>query len=375
MSFKFPWGSDQGSTTKKEASITDVLPTPTLRTDLVLLVVLSTDSMRDELSSVFEASKPLSSPQEDLISFDTNTQDKAPTSTIPRSLRDAELSSPQVQGLKRASIAFFNAWRTKVLRRMGTVLSVQPDAIKRAKARYQANQQASMRAQRDKEYFDWANGEEVPQGQESGLEKIRTSLNQLDKDKRALVLNCCLLLLLSLEQYPAHSRILLEQIAFHLDLPSDILPLAESAVAQGLLESAAASSADADEVTRKKAAEDATARRWKVGLATVAGAAVIGVTGGLAAPFLLAGAGAIMGGVGLGGLASLLGALVGNPVVIGALFGAFGGKITGKAMDEYAKEVKDFKLIPLDGKCLLLRVKLVSPLYCGLPSKQTCLLT
>ncbi|KAL9621252.1 MAG: hypothetical protein Q9160_004273 [Pyrenula sp. 1 TL-2023] len=304
--------------------------------------------MRDELTSVFEAGNAISSPQEDLISFDTGTQDNAPTSTIPRALRDAELSSPQMQGLKRASIAFFNAWRTKVLRRIGTVLSVQPEAIKRAKARFQTNQETTMRAKRDKEYFDWANGEDAQRGQKPGLEQIRTSLNQLDKDKRALILNCCLMLLLSLEQYPAHSRILLERLAFHLDLASDTLPLAESTVAQGLLESAAASSADADEVTRKKAAEDATARRWKVGLATVAGAAVVGVTGGLAAPFLLASAGAIMGGVGLGGLASLLGALVGNPVVIGALFGAFGGKITGKAMDEYAKEVKDFKLIPLD---------------------------
>lgn len=366
MSFKFPWGTNQSSSAKHEASITDVLPTPVLRTDLVLLVVLCTDLMRDELTSVFgtgnnstltqlsQSPSALFRGQEDGISPSRNTGTAAPSSTIPRSLRDAELSSGRMQGLKRASVTFFNAWRTKVLRRMGTVLSVQPDAIKMAKAKYLANREAAEKARRDKEYFDWANGEDLEQQQKPTPEKINTSLNHMEHNKRALILNCCLMLLLSLEQYSAHSRILLERMASHLDLPDETLPLAESAVAQGLLESAAASSIDADEVAKKKASEDATARRWKVGLATVAGAAVVGVTGGLAAPFLLAGAGAIMGGVGLGSLASLLGALVGNPVVIGALFGAMGGKITGKAMDEYAKEVKDFKLIPLDGRFLAL---------------------
>lgn len=363
MSFKFPWGSNQSSSTKNEASITDILPTPTLRTELVLLVVLCTDNMREKLTSVFDAGNSPSSStkpknfslldeQEDVIGLGPSSKAPAPFSTIPGGLRNAELSSAHMQALKRASITFFNTWRTRVLRRMGAVLSVQPDAIKRAKSRYQANRDAAEKARQDKEYFDWANGEDPVKEQSSTPEKIATSLGQMEKDKRALVLNCCLMLLLSLEQYTAHSRILLERLAFHLDLSDETLPLAESAVAQGLLESAAASSANTDEVAKKKAAEDATARRWKVGLATVAGAAVVGVTGGLAAPFLLAGAGAIMGGVGLGGLATLLGALVGNPVVIGALFGAFGGKITGEAMDEYAKEVKDFKLIPLDGKFL-----------------------
>jgi len=46
-----------------------------------------------------------------------------------------------------------------------------------------------------------------------------------------------------------------------------------------------------NEETQKRSDKNKTARRWKVGLAGVAGAAVIGVTGGLAAP-LVAGASA-----------------------------------------------------------------------------------
>lgn len=56
------------------------------------------------------------------------------------------------------------------------------------------------------------------------------------------------------------------------------------------------------------------ARWWKVGLASVASATVIGVTGGLAA-----GVGSAMGGLGLGATAAAghLGALVGSTVLVG----------------------------------------------------------
>ena len=68
---------------------------------------------------------------------------------------------------------------------------------------------------------------------------------------------------------------------------------------KGLLESAKQQmNADAD--TKKKAEENASSRKWKVGLGAAAGAVLIGVTGGLAAPLLAAGVGSLMGGIGLG---------------------------------------------------------------------------
>ena len=128
-------------------------------------------------------------------------------------------------------------------------------------------------------------------------------------------------------------------------LPESGLIDTESKVAQGLLSSAAAK-LSADESKKRQASEDASARRWKVGLATVAGAALIGVTGGLAAPFLAAGVGGIMGGLGLGAVASLLGPLATNMVLVGGLFGAYGGRMTGRIAEKYAQEIKDFKFIP-----------------------------
>lgn len=96
-----------------------------------------------------------------------------------------------------------------------------------------------------------------------------------------------LLLLLSLEHYVAHSRILLLHISSSLHLPLHVLSDEEVKVAQGLLE--AAKHMSGEEETQKRGSENTVARRWKVGLAGVAGAAIIGVTGGLAAP-LVAGA-------------------------------------------------------------------------------------
>jgi hypothetical protein len=158
-----------------------------------------------------------------------------------------------------------------------------------------------------------------------------------------------MLLLLSLEHYIAPSRILLLHIASSLHLPLHILAEQEVRVAQGLLE--AAKHMSGSEETQKRSDENKVARRWKVGLAGVAGAAVIGVTGGLAAPLVAGAIGTVMGGLGLGttAAAGLLGALAESGVIVGSLFGAYGGRMTGKMMDAYAKEVQDFAFLPLKG--------------------------
>ena len=177
---------------------------------------------------------------------------------------------------------------------------------------------------------------------------VATQLSQLDKSKRALILHSIVLILLSLEHYSAHSRILLLHLTRSLDLPRSILKKDEETVAQGLLE-AASQQLNADAETKKAAESSQTARKWKVGLASVAGAALIGVTGGLAAPLLAAGVGSVLGGVGLGATAAAgyLGTLAGSSVLVGGLFGAYGAKMTGRAMDDYAREVEDFAFLPI----------------------------
>ncbi|CAI4218665.1 unnamed protein product [Parascedosporium putredinis] len=101
--------------------------------------------------------------------------------------------------------------------------------------------------------------------------------------------------------------------------PLSVLLDEETEIAKSLV----AASAQAEQTPHMSAEAEAEKRRqegqagrfWKVGLASVAGAAVIGITGGLAAP-----------------------------VVAGAIGGLMG---SGEMMDNYAKEVEDFRFIPL----------------------------
>lgn len=174
---------------------------------------------------------------------------------------------------------------------------------------------------------------------------VPTRLTTISKDDRICLVSCMVLLLLSLGHYSAHSRTLLCYLTSSLDLPLSVLTNEETEIARTLMVASKTLSADAE--TQKRQAESATARRWKVGLASVAGAAVIGITGGLAAPVVAGAIGGIMGGVGLGGVASFLGIFAMNGALVGTLFGAFGGKMTGGMIDAYAKEVSDFKFIPV----------------------------
>ena len=176
---------------------------------------------------------------------------------------------------------------------------------------------------------------------------VATPLAELPESKKILILHSTLLLLLSLEHYTALSRVLLLYMtsSFHLSLT--VLTEDEEKVAKGLLEAAKHMSGESE--TQKKADENKTSRKWKVGLASVAGAAVIGVTGGLAAPLVAAGVGSVMGGLGLGATAAAgyLGSVAGSTLIVGGLFGAYGGKMTGEMMDNYAREVSDFAFLPV----------------------------
>ena len=58
---------------------------------------------------------------------------------------------------------------------------------------------------------------------------------------------------------------------------------------------------------------------------------------------------ACRGGLGLGVVSTYLGALAGSSVLVGSLFGAYGAKMTGRLMDQYAKEVQDFEFLPVQG--------------------------
>ncbi|KAI9666935.1 MAG: hypothetical protein M1831_001440 [Alyxoria varia] len=255
--------------------------------------------------------------------------------------RVKELNSPQMQQLKNSALEYFDNWRARVMERVGEAINQtgEPEAKEEASSGSSHSQKKSVEKIVQDETANKAMAKHFPAEE--------TPLAKLEEAKRVLILHSVLLLLLSLEHYSSESRILLLEMASSLHLPLDVLTQDETKVAQGLLE-AAKNNMNADEETKKKAHENTVSRRWKVGLGAAAGATLIGVTGGLAAPFLAAGIGTVMGGLGLGATATAtyLGAIAGSAPLVGALFGAYGGRMAGQMVDSYAKEVSDFAFIP-----------------------------
>ncbi|KAI0134564.1 hypothetical protein BJ170DRAFT_610328 [Xylariales sp. AK1849] len=361
-----------------DQSLGTLLPTPEQRTDLLMLVVNSTDSMRGRILDVFDPEKtgevslklkalppppsdPLGTASDVVASRDEGEGDEKREDAGATGSADAEkdaedaarkrherrvkeLSGSAMSDLKKAALDHFDGWRDRVISRVGEVVNKQEDdqagttgsESQSSATTTDTTQEARFR---DDTEADTALHELYP--------PLETSLKSLDKPRRVLILHSLLLLLLSLESYPAESRILMLQLTSSLALPLAILSEDESRVAQGLLE-AAKQQMNADKETKEKVNASALSRNLKVGLGAAAGAVLIGVTGGLAAPLLAAGVGSLMGGLGLGATATAgyLGALAGSAPLVGILFGAYGGKMTGEMIDEYAKEVQDFAFIP-----------------------------
>ncbi|KAK1062809.1 hypothetical protein LTR74_010004 [Friedmanniomyces endolithicus] len=344
---------DQEGEEEGESLIT-ILKTAEERSALTLLVADCTESMRRSITDTFDAkqtgkkSETTANLKGDEASIDKSL-DVAQQDKLKRELeqREKELSGAKMQELKEAALSFFDAWRDSVLSRVGEILNSREKALHQkdqAKPRPASpTKSASSRQRPNPPQYDAGVGETMRQL----YPPMKNPLQRLTEDKRALILHSVFLLLLSLEHYHAYSRTLLLYLNNSLDLDVSFLAQDESKVARGLL--TAAENMKADEETKKKAEANHDHRKWKVGLATVAGAALIGVTGGLAAPLIAAGVGTMMGGLGLGATAAAgyLGTLAGSTVLVGGLFGAYGGRMTGKMMDQYAREVEDFAFIPV----------------------------
>ncbi|KAK7962652.1 uncharacterized protein PG986_003477 [Apiospora aurea] len=283
--------------------------------------------------------------------------------------------SPALIRLRRAALAHFDSWRAEVLAKLKEAVA-SPDDQKILEARRKrADVLAKKKAEEPAEGEDLlsfgpdAGTATAPEAQQGGslpaaqqvasnvlnvpafqsvYRPIPTRLTTIPLDDRKEALSSVLLLLLAIGNYSAYSRALACYLASAMEIPPTFLDSEEIAIATTMVESvqkADAMSAEAEAQKHREANQ--SSRFWKVGLASVAGAAVIGITGGLAAPVVAGAIGGLMGGVGLGGLASFLGIFWMNGALVGTIFGAFGAGMTGQKVDQYAKEVEDFRFLPL----------------------------
>lgn len=318
--------------------------------------------------------------------FDQSPIDSAPLFANPESSRDSSVSpgpysdpseearqqrlearlerspsTPKLQALKRDALRYFDKWANEVRVELRKITDSPEDPRSEQRRRewlqtrnvpppaYTPNETLFKTAEQETAALA-ARSREVDEAKsismlQSLYPPISTRFTTISKDDRVCVVGCMVLLLLSLGHYSAHSRSLLCFLTSSFALPMTVLTNEENEISKTLILASKTLTADAE--TQKRQAENASSRRWKVGLASIGGAALIGITGGLAAPVVAGAIGGLMGGVGLGGVASFLGIFAMNGALVGTLFGAFGGKMTGEMVDAYAKEVSDFKFIPI----------------------------
>ncbi|XP_059111265.1 transmembrane and coiled-coil domain-containing protein 4 isoform X2 [Peromyscus eremicus] len=161
--------------------------------------------------------------------------------------------------------------------------------------------------------------------------------------------------------YDARARVLVCHVTSLLQVPVEELDILEEAFLESLKDTKEEESETAEASRKKKEKR----RKWKryllIGLATVGGGTVIGVTGGLAAPLVAAGAATIIGSAGAAALGSVAGI-----AVMTSLFGAAGAGLTGYKMKKRVGAIEEFMFLPLtEGRQLHITIAITGWLGSG----------
>ncbi|KAM9343209.1 transmembrane and coiled-coil domain-containing protein 4 [Pholidichthys leucotaenia] len=160
--------------------------------------------------------------------------------------------------------------------------------------------------------------------------------------------------------YDARARVLIRHVGCLLRASPQQLEEFEETLGERLREGGEESEEESSR--RRKRERGRKLRRYLlIGLATVGGGTVIGVTGGLAAPLVAAGAGAVIGAGGAAALGSATGI-----AIMASLFGAAGAGLTGYKMKKCVGAIEEFQFLPLSsGKRLHLTITVTGWLCSG----------
>ncbi|XP_035983696.1 transmembrane and coiled-coil domain-containing protein 4-like [Fundulus heteroclitus] len=161
-------------------------------------------------------------------------------------------------------------------------------------------------------------------------------------------------------QYDARARVLIRHVSCLLRVSPRQLEEFEETLGERLRE--AGEESEEESSRRRRRERGRKLRRYLlIGLATVGGGTVIGVTGGLAAPLVAAGAGAVLGAGGAAALGSAAGI-----AIMASLFGAAGAGLTGYKMNKCVGAIEEFEFRPMSsGKHLHLTIAVTGWLCSG----------
>ncbi|XP_074017581.1 transmembrane and coiled-coil domain-containing protein 4 [Numenius arquata] len=161
--------------------------------------------------------------------------------------------------------------------------------------------------------------------------------------------------------YDARARVLICHIIWLLRIPLEELEVLEESLLESLKEQKEEESETAEVLRKKKERRKKLKRYLLIGLATVGGGTVIGLTGGLAAPLVAAGAATVIGSAGAAALGSTAGI-----AVMASLFGAAGAGLTGYKMKKRVGAIEEFEFLPLtEGKQLHITIAITGWLCTG----------
>ncbi|KAM3921252.1 transmembrane and coiled-coil domain-containing protein 4 [Leptodactylus fuscus] len=144
--------------------------------------------------------------------------------------------------------------------------------------------------------------------------------------------------------YDARSRVLISHVSWLLRVPPETMEMSEESMMESLKKYTEEPSESVQASRRKKESRKKMKRYLLIGLATVGGGTVIGLTGGLAAPLVAAGAATIIGSAG----AAVLGSTAGI-AIMASLFGAAGAGLTGYKMKKRVGAIEEFEFLPMTG--------------------------
>ncbi|KAK3905901.1 hypothetical protein C8A05DRAFT_12313 [Staphylotrichum tortipilum] len=388
-----PGGKPRSNPPRREADLSSLL-NPAEKTELTALVAKVIDSMLRHVTQLFDPVRPEDKADPSRINFwsklpyyleDLSLHDPSAHLTQPRSgqkenvkpparskkagratdNRDAtpgasdspcqgdDHATPRLQELKKEALQHFKKWQTSVQRRISEI------SVKKAPDGHSGPPSSGPRGRAPSNRRGRPSGPKTPAIPTTPTVIVEsdpvlmqlyppspTTLCSAPVEKRCLVLHALLLLLLSIENYGAYTRVLLLNLTSSLQLPLRILAEDEARVGGAL--SQIVKDIPLELLTQKK--EDGkTPRRWKASMA--GSAAVAGAAGNLVAALEAARIGSIFGITGIPGTAAvgLLGALAENPLASGPLFGIYGARNSGKAMEHYLKDVSDFAFAALRG--------------------------